>query len=108
MTDRDDEGRPLGWQWETPEFKGKLDEAFRQLRPYARPEKRPRLVPDAESAIKEAVRGLRRERGKLTWVNVALWMRRNTPGCESLDEGTLRRWAREDGLPRPSNASWNR
>jgi hypothetical protein len=64
--------------------------------------RRSRSIPDVKSAYSAAVVGLRRDGVRLTWLNVATRIAQDA-SLESLDERTLRRWAEEDGLPRPQD-----
>lgn len=89
------------------EMEGYVNEARAEVR--SRTEitpTRPRLIPDAEEAVRDAVANLRRNRTRLTWTNVATWMRDNVAGCDSLSEKTLRTWRDEDNWPSLSDPWW--
>lgn len=69
---------------------------------------RPRLVPNVAAAMDAAIAALVTERIKrLTWQNVATRMADDCD-LQTLDESTLRRYAKEDGLPPPWDARWRR
>lgn len=84
----------------TPPGRRKLLAVVRQIHHERRPARRPRLIPDAENAIRDAVAALVETRTRLSWRTVTTWLRSNVQGCESVDEKTLRGWRDEDGLPR--------
>jgi hypothetical protein len=90
------------------EMEGYVNEARVELRSRTdlEPNRRPRLIPDAEEAVRDAVASLRITRTRLTWVNVATWMRDNVAECDSLSEKTLRGWRDEDHWPSLSDPWW--
>lgn len=98
------------WYDEGPDriaMRGYVNEARADLRSRSlEPSRRSRLIPDPEEAVREAVSNLRRNRTRLTWTNVATWMRDNVDGCQSLTEKTLRTWRDEDKWPSNLDDPW--
>lgn len=84
----------------------RLLEIVREIRGIASDAKRPRLIPDPEGAIRQAIKVLRGRQTRLTFENVATWMRDEIEGCESLSEKTLRTWRAEEGWPPFTDAWW--
>jgi S-adenosylmethionine synthetase len=65
---------------------------------------RARLLTDVREAMHHAIADIGQT--KLTWTNVAMKISMLYPAIVSLDESTLRRWAKAEKLPPPWDPSW--